>query len=348
MKLPVTLISRAWLGPPPAGAGHASPPPGVGPDARVGVAEGGPVPGDQQVAARASRSRREGHPVDGADDRLRHGANSPFPGSDSPSRPLTIRGVLPSSRRSRPAQKAGSAPVRWMTSTPSSASASASATASGSLQLAQVHGVAGVGAVEPWPDRRAQSKTVSLMPSTLVMLHRMSIREPLWTRTVSRNEAMLELRPNIGTASEFVVRGEVEAEAGGRRPVGRVVPRAAARRPSAAGGFHIRQHAGVGSRSASVEDLVTLVSSVRRAGHANRLLHWSRRGRAQRLRFVPARFRRAPPRRPPALPSAGPLDHRPPLRASLGERRRPVACGRGRPCLHRCRRRARYVRPRPG
>jgi GNAT superfamily N-acetyltransferase len=113
-------------------------------------------------------------------------------------------------------------------------------------------------------------KTVSLMAATLVMLHGMGIRELDPTETHRAYRAMLELRPNIGTESEFVARvNEVQ------RPAGyRLVASFDDRDTAAAGaaGFHISNMLAWG-HYLYVEDLVTR-ESARRAGHATRLLDW--------------------------------------------------------------------------
>ena len=100
------------------------------------------------------------------------------------------------------------------------------------------------------------------------MLHPMSIRELPPADTDLAYEAMLELRPNIGTASEFVARvNDVQ------RPTGyRLVASFDDGDTAAAGaaGFHIRDMLAWG-HYLYVEDLVTR-ESARRAGHANRLL----------------------------------------------------------------------------
>ena len=122
-------------GPPHAdglGQQHGEPPPRHDPDAGVGVGEPGPIAGDQEVARQGQlEPAGDGHAVDGADDRLGVGRERPplsrVGSTRSPASPSPSRGPTPddpSSLRSTPAQKAGSAPVRTMTSTSSSASSS--------------------------------------------------------------------------------------------------------------------------------------------------------------------------------------------------------------------------------
>ncbi len=98
----------------------------------------------------------------------------------------------------------------------------------------------------------------------------MSIRELPPADTGLAYEAMVELRPNIGTASEFVARvNDVQ------RPAGyRLVASFDDGDTAAAGvaGFHIRDMLAWG-HYLYVEDLVTR-ESARRAGHGNRLLDW--------------------------------------------------------------------------
>jgi GNAT superfamily N-acetyltransferase len=102
------------------------------------------------------------------------------------------------------------------------------------------------------------------------MLHRMSIRELPPAETGLAYKAMLELRPNIGTESEFVARvNDVQRPAGYRLVAsfddGDTVAAGAA-------GFHVRDMLAWG-HYLYVEDLVTR-ESARRAGHATRLLDW--------------------------------------------------------------------------
>jgi GNAT superfamily N-acetyltransferase len=102
------------------------------------------------------------------------------------------------------------------------------------------------------------------------MLHRMSIRELPPAETRLAYQAMLELRPNIGSESEFVARvNDVQRPAGYRLVAsfdeGETVAAGAA-------GFHIRDMLSWG-HYLYVEDLVTR-ESARRAGHATRLLDW--------------------------------------------------------------------------
>jgi GNAT superfamily N-acetyltransferase len=102
------------------------------------------------------------------------------------------------------------------------------------------------------------------------MLHGMSIRELSPAETRLAYEAMLELRPNIGSESEFVARvNDVQ------RPTGyRLVASFDDGDTAAAGaaGFHVRDMLAWG-HYLYVEDLVTR-ESARRAGHATRLLDW--------------------------------------------------------------------------
>jgi len=97
----------------------------------------------------------------------------------------------------------------------------------------------------------------------------MSIRELPAADTRLAYEAMLELRPNIGPVSKFVARvNDVQ------RPAGYRLVASFDESDTAAGaaGFHIRDMLAWG-HYLYVEDLVTR-ESVRRAGHANRLLDW--------------------------------------------------------------------------
>jgi len=98
----------------------------------------------------------------------------------------------------------------------------------------------------------------------------MSIRELPPAETHLAYAAMLELRPNIGSRSEFVSRvNDLQ------RPVGyRLVASFDDGDTAAAGaaGFHIRDMLAWG-HYLYVEDLVTR-ESARRAGHATRLLDW--------------------------------------------------------------------------
>ena len=102
------------------------------------------------------------------------------------------------------------------------------------------------------------------------MLHGMSIRELPPAETGLAYEAMLELRPNIGTESEFVARvNDVQRPSGYRL----VASFGDGESPAAgAAGFHIRDTLAWG-HYLYVEDLVTR-ESARRAGHATRLLDW--------------------------------------------------------------------------
>jgi GNAT superfamily N-acetyltransferase len=110
------------------------------------------------------------------------------------------------------------------------------------------------------------------MVPTLVMLHRMGIRELGPTETHLAYEAMLELRPHIGTETEFVTRvNDVQ------RPAGyRLVASFDAGEPVAAAvaGFHIGDMLAWG-HFLYVEDLVTR-DSARGGGHATGLLDWIR------------------------------------------------------------------------
>jgi GNAT superfamily N-acetyltransferase len=102
------------------------------------------------------------------------------------------------------------------------------------------------------------------------MLHGMSVRELPPAETGLAYEAMLELRPNIGSESEFVARANDV-----QRPVGyRLVASFDDGHAAAAGaaGFHVRDMLAWG-HYLYVEDLVTR-ESARRAGHATRLLDW--------------------------------------------------------------------------
>ena len=101
----------------------------------------------------------------------------------------------------------------------------------------------------------------------------MTIRELVPAETHLAYEAMLELRPDIGTKDEFVTRvNDVQ------RPIGyRLVASFDDFHPSAAAGvagFHIRDMLAWG-HYLYVEDLVTRESS-RRTGHATALLDWVR------------------------------------------------------------------------
>jgi GNAT superfamily N-acetyltransferase len=104
------------------------------------------------------------------------------------------------------------------------------------------------------------------------MLHSMSIRELPAADTGLAYEAMLELRPHIGTEPAFVGRvNDVQ------RPAGyRLAASFTDGDPIAAGaaGFHIRDTLAWGNHL-YVEDLITR-ESARRAGHATRLLDWLR------------------------------------------------------------------------
>jgi GNAT superfamily N-acetyltransferase len=103
------------------------------------------------------------------------------------------------------------------------------------------------------------------------MLDCMSIRELPPAETGLAYEAMLELRPNIGSESEFVARvNDVQRPAGYRLVASFDEGDAAA----GAAGFHIRDMLAWG-HYLYVEDLVTR-ESARRAGHATRLLDWLR------------------------------------------------------------------------
>ncbi len=115
-------------------------------------------------------------------------------------------------------------------------------------------------------------KTNSLMWPTLVMLHRMSIRELSPADTHLAYEAMLELRPDIGTESEFVARvNDVQRPVGYRLVASFDDGDAVA---AAAAGFHIRDMLAWG-HYLYVDDLVTR-EAARRAGHATALLDWIR------------------------------------------------------------------------
>jgi len=104
------------------------------------------------------------------------------------------------------------------------------------------------------------------------MLHRMSIRELPAAETRLAYEAMLELRPDIGTESEFVARvNDVQRPAGYRLVASFDYSDIAA---AGAAGFHIRDMLAWG-HYLYVEDLVTR-ESARHAGHATRLLDWLR------------------------------------------------------------------------
>jgi len=105
------------------------------------------------------------------------------------------------------------------------------------------------------------------------MLLRMSIRELSPSDTHLAYEAMVELRPDIGTKSEFVERVNDVQRAAGYRLVASFDdgnPAAAA----GAAGFHIRDTLAWG-HYLYVEDLVTR-ETARRAGHATALLDWIR------------------------------------------------------------------------
>jgi GNAT superfamily N-acetyltransferase len=101
------------------------------------------------------------------------------------------------------------------------------------------------------------------------MLHRMSIRELPAADTRLAYEAMLELRPNIGSEAEFVARvNDVQRPAGYRLVASFDDGDTAA----GAAGFHTRDMLAWG-HYLYVEDLVTR-EAARRAGHATRLLDW--------------------------------------------------------------------------
>ena len=98
----------------------------------------------------------------------------------------------------------------------------------------------------------------------------MSIRELPPAETHLAYAAMLELRPNIGSVSEFVSRvNDVQRPAGYRLVASFDDGDTAA---AGAAGFHIRDMLAWG-HYLYVEDLVTRESG-RRAGHATRLLDW--------------------------------------------------------------------------
>jgi GNAT superfamily N-acetyltransferase len=101
----------------------------------------------------------------------------------------------------------------------------------------------------------------------------MTIHELSPDETVLAYEAMLELRPHIGTADEFVERVNRVLRPGGYRLVGSFADDARANDPAAAvAGFRVGdtlqwQH------FLYVDDLVTS-ESARSSGHATRLLDW--------------------------------------------------------------------------
>ncbi|HYV59626.1 MAG TPA: GNAT family N-acetyltransferase [Acidimicrobiia bacterium] len=100
----------------------------------------------------------------------------------------------------------------------------------------------------------------------------MGIRELGPAQTHLVYEAMLELRPDIGTQAEFVARVN-----GVQRPAGyRIVASFddGERVAAAAAGFHVGDMLAWG-HFLYVEDLVTR-QSARRAGHATALLDWIR------------------------------------------------------------------------
>ena len=98
----------------------------------------------------------------------------------------------------------------------------------------------------------------------------MSIRELPPVETGLAYEVMRELRPNIGSESEFVARvNDVQRPAGYRLVASFDDGDAAA---AGAAGFHVRDMLAWG-HYLYVEDLVTR-ESARRAGHATRLLDW--------------------------------------------------------------------------
>jgi len=102
------------------------------------------------------------------------------------------------------------------------------------------------------------------------MLHSMSIRELPPAETRLAYEAMLELRPNIGSESEFVARvNDVQRPAGYRLVASFDDGDSAA---AGAAGFHVRDMLAWG-HYLYVEDIVTR-ESARRAGHATHLLDW--------------------------------------------------------------------------
>ncbi len=100
----------------------------------------------------------------------------------------------------------------------------------------------------------------------------MSIRELSPVETHLAYEAMLELRPDIGTASQFVARVNDVQRPAGYRLVASFDDRDAA--AAGAAGFHIRDMLAWG-HYLYVEDLVTR-EVARRAGHAAALLDWIR------------------------------------------------------------------------
>jgi GNAT superfamily N-acetyltransferase len=105
------------------------------------------------------------------------------------------------------------------------------------------------------------------------MLHGMSIRELLPAETHLAYEAMLELRPHIGSEAEFVARvNDVQRPAGYRLVASFDDDDPAVGAAPAAAGFHIGDMLAWG-HYLYVEDLVTR-ESARRAGHATRLLDW--------------------------------------------------------------------------
>ncbi|HEY4398808.1 MAG TPA: GNAT family N-acetyltransferase, partial [Acidimicrobiia bacterium] len=100
----------------------------------------------------------------------------------------------------------------------------------------------------------------------------MSIRELAPAETRLAYEVMLELRPNIGTESQFVARvNDVQRSAGYRLVASFDLSETNA---AGAAGFHIRDMLAWG-HYLYVEDLVTR-ESARRAGHATGLLDWLR------------------------------------------------------------------------
>ena len=119
--------------------------------------------------------------------------------------PTRFAAVLPSSRRSRPAQKAGSGAGEDDDVDAVISFGVEERDGEGSLQLA-VHGVAGVGTVER--DRAhalgglGQNRFAHAVDTSNASRHEHS-RAPTG-RYRGAYEAMLESRPNIGTASEFV------------------------------------------------------------------------------------------------------------------------------------------------
>jgi GNAT superfamily N-acetyltransferase len=100
----------------------------------------------------------------------------------------------------------------------------------------------------------------------------MSIRELAPSETHLAYEAMRELRPNIGTETEFAARvNDVQRPAGYRIVASFDDGEPAA---AAAAGFHIRDMLAWG-HYLYVEDLVTR-RAARRGGHATLLLDWVR------------------------------------------------------------------------